>query len=159
MRDPMLNAFALPGGFIGVHSGLVLGARQSESELAVGAGARDRRTSSSATSRACWPSSSDVDCDRHRRAAAGAAGGAQQLQSSGDADARRRSSAARRRRMQQQLNFSREAEREADRVGFQMLVNAGFDARAAWRSFFGRLQQATRIYESGTRRPTCAPTR
>jgi predicted Zn-dependent protease len=32
VRDPMLNAFALPGGFIGVHSGLVLTA-QSESEL------------------------------------------------------------------------------------------------------------------------------
>ncbi len=33
IRDPMLNAFALPGGFIGVHTGLVLAA-QSESELA-----------------------------------------------------------------------------------------------------------------------------
>jgi len=33
VRDPMLNAFALPGGFIGVHSGLVLGA-VNESELA-----------------------------------------------------------------------------------------------------------------------------
>lgn len=33
VRDPVLNAFALPGGFIGVHSGLLLAA-QSESELA-----------------------------------------------------------------------------------------------------------------------------
>ena len=33
VRDPSLNAFALPGGFIGSHSGLVLAA-QSESELA-----------------------------------------------------------------------------------------------------------------------------
>ena len=33
VRDPMLNAFALPGGFIGVHSGLVVTA-QTESELA-----------------------------------------------------------------------------------------------------------------------------
>jgi predicted Zn-dependent protease len=33
IRDPMMNAFALPGGFIGVHSGLVLAA-QNESELA-----------------------------------------------------------------------------------------------------------------------------
>jgi predicted Zn-dependent protease len=33
VRDPSLNAFALPGGFIGVHSGLMLAA-QSESELA-----------------------------------------------------------------------------------------------------------------------------
>ena len=33
VRDPTLNAFALPGGFIGVHTGLLL-ATQSESELA-----------------------------------------------------------------------------------------------------------------------------
>ncbi|WP_245192116.1 M48 family metalloprotease, partial [Herbaspirillum sp. 3C11] len=33
VRDPVLNAFALPGGFIAVHSGLLLAA-QSESELA-----------------------------------------------------------------------------------------------------------------------------
>ena len=33
VRDPMMNAFALPGGFIGVHTGLVLAA-QSEAELA-----------------------------------------------------------------------------------------------------------------------------
>jgi predicted Zn-dependent protease len=33
VRDPSLNAFALPGGFIGAHTGLVLAA-QSESELA-----------------------------------------------------------------------------------------------------------------------------
>ena len=33
MRDPAINAFALPGGFIGVHTGL-LSAAESESELA-----------------------------------------------------------------------------------------------------------------------------
>lgn len=33
LRDPTLNAFAMPGGFIGVHSGLIT-ATQSESELA-----------------------------------------------------------------------------------------------------------------------------
>ena len=33
LRDPMLNAFAMPGGYIGVHTALILAA-QSESELA-----------------------------------------------------------------------------------------------------------------------------
>ena len=33
LRDPTLNAFAMPGGFIGVHTGLIMAA-QSESELA-----------------------------------------------------------------------------------------------------------------------------
>jgi predicted Zn-dependent protease len=49
--------------------------------------------------------------------------------------------------IQQQLNFSREAEREADRVGFQTLVDAGFDGRGM-EAFFGRLQAGSRIYES-----------
>jgi predicted Zn-dependent protease len=49
--------------------------------------------------------------------------------------------------IQQQLNFSREAEREADRVGFQILNGAGFDV-TAMATFFGRMQQSTRIYES-----------
>ena len=33
VRDPQINAFALPGGFIGIHSGLLIAA-QSESEVA-----------------------------------------------------------------------------------------------------------------------------
>jgi predicted Zn-dependent protease len=45
------------------------------------------------------------------------------------------------------LSFSREAEREADRVGFEMLRQAGFDSQAMV-SFFMRLQQAGRFYES-----------
>jgi len=48
--------------------------------------------------------------------------------------------------VQQQLNFSREAEREADRVGFQTLVEAGFDGRGM-EGFFARMQTGTRIYE------------
>jgi len=48
--------------------------------------------------------------------------------------------------IQQQLNFSRDAEREADRVGFVTLVNAGFDGHGL-EAFFGRLQQGSRLYE------------
>jgi len=55
------------------------------------------------------------------------------------------------------LNFSREAEREADRVGFQTLTGAGFDV-TAMATFFGRMQQSTRIYDPPRRR-TSAPTR
>src|SRR5258706_99693 len=33
VRDPQINAFALPGGYIGVHTGLIMAA-QSESEMA-----------------------------------------------------------------------------------------------------------------------------
>jgi predicted Zn-dependent protease len=47
--------------------------------------------------------------------------------------------------MQRQLNFSREAEREADRVGLQIMRDAGFDT-SGMISFFGRLQTASRSY-------------
>jgi predicted Zn-dependent protease len=143
MRDPMLNAFALPGGFIGVHSGLILTA-QSESELASVIGheighveqrhiarmlARQKESTALAIGALLLAllaarSSSSSSGDLTQAAILG-----------GQAAA-----------LQQQLNFSREAEREADRVGFQILVDAGFDARAM-ATFFGRMQQGSRLYE------------
>jgi predicted Zn-dependent protease len=47
--------------------------------------------------------------------------------------------------IQRQLNFSRDAEREADRVGFQIMNAAGFDT-SGMVGFFKRLQAATRNY-------------
>jgi predicted Zn-dependent protease len=45
------------------------------------------------------------------------------------------------------LSFSRDAEREADRVGFEIMRQAGFDVQSTV-AFFIRLQQASRFYES-----------
>lgn len=146
VRDAMINAFALPGGFIGVHTGLILAA-QSESELAAVLAheighveqrhiARMLAKQKDGTAIAIGAlllallaarSNSSSSSDLTQAAILG-----------GQAAA-----------VQQQLNFSREAEREADRVGFQILVDAGFDARAMV-TFFGRMQQGSRIYESGT---------
>ena len=144
VRDPMLNAFALPGGFIGVHTGLII-ASQSESELAAVLAheighveqrhiarmlARQKESTAIALGTLLLAllaarSNSSSSSDLTQAAILG-----------GQAAA-----------VQQQLNFSREAEREADRVGFQILVDAGFDPRAM-QTFFGRLQQGSRIYES-----------
>src|SRR5581483_4225375 len=49
--------------------------------------------------------------------------------------------------IQAQLNYTRDFEREADRVGFQILQGASFDVNGI-ASFFERLQRATRIYEN-----------
>ncbi|HEY0878676.1 MAG TPA: M48 family metalloprotease, partial [Zeimonas sp.] len=49
---------------------------------------------------------------------------------------------------QQMLGFSRDAEREADRVGLEMLRQGDFDSNAMV-SFLNRLQSAGRLYESG----------
>jgi predicted Zn-dependent protease len=50
--------------------------------------------------------------------------------------------------VQTQLNFSRDFEREADRIGLQLLEKAGFDPQGM-SLFFERLQRATRVYEGG----------
>jgi predicted Zn-dependent protease len=47
--------------------------------------------------------------------------------------------------MQRQLNFSRDAEREADRIGFQIMDDAGFETTGMV-AFFGRMQAASRSY-------------
>jgi predicted Zn-dependent protease len=49
--------------------------------------------------------------------------------------------------IQSQLDFTREHEQEADRIGLQTLSGAGFDPRGM-ASFFERLQRSTRVMES-----------
>jgi len=49
--------------------------------------------------------------------------------------------------VQSQLAYSRDFEREADRVGYDILQKAGFDPRGM-SEFFERLQRATRVYEN-----------
>jgi len=138
VRDPTLNAFALPGGFIAVHSALVLAA-QSESELAavmgheighiaqrhiarmLGQQRQDALIPMAAMALALLAARSSPD------AAAAAMVGGQGVM------------------LQRQLSFSRDAEREADRVGLQIISAAGFDA-SGMVSFFGRMQRASRAY-------------
>ena len=57
--------------------------------------------------------------------------------------------------VQSQLNFTRDNEREADRVGLQILDQAGFDPRGM-AGFFERLQRATRLQDSSA--PSYLPT-
>jgi len=49
--------------------------------------------------------------------------------------------------IQSSLNYTRDHEREADRVGFQVLERAGFDVQAM-AAFFERMQRSTRYYET-----------
>ncbi|MES2128449.1 MAG: M48 family metalloprotease [Pseudomonadota bacterium] len=139
VRDPMLNAFALPGGFIAVHSALLLAA-QSESELASVLGHEIGHVAQRHIARMIGQQKQDALIplaalvlavlaakSSSPDAAMGAMMGGQGLQ------------------IQRQLNFSRDAEREADRVGFQIMSRAGFDT-SGMVAFFGRLQTATRAY-------------
>ncbi len=144
VRDATMNAFALPGGFIGVHTGLVLTA-QSEAELAsvlaheIGHVAQRhvaRMLSKERESGAVAIGTLLLALLAARSASASSADLAQAALIGGQAAA-----------LQGQLNFSNEAEREADRVGLQILTDAHFDPRAA-ALFFTRMQQGARIYET-----------
>jgi beta-barrel assembly-enhancing protease len=143
VRDPMLNAFALPGGFIGVHSGLVIAA-QNESELAGVLAHEIGHVSQRHIARMLGQQKDSMAIQIGAlllAILAARAGGS----SSGDL-AQAAIFGGQAAALQQQLNFSREAEREADRVGFVTLVNAGFDGHGL-EQFFGRLQQGSRLYE------------
>ena len=141
MRDNQINAFALPGGFIGIHTGLILNA-QSESEAAsvlaheiahVTQGHIARMLAQQKQS-AITSIATLALAILAARSSSQAAEAALTLGQAGI--------------IQSQLNFTRDAEREADRVGLQILERAGFDPRAM-PAFFERLQRSTRVYEGG----------
>ena len=144
VRDPMMNAFALPGGFIGVHTGLILSA-QSESELASVLSHEIGHVSQRHIARmiAKQRDSGLIAIGALLLALLAARSGSSSSGQATEAAIAVGQATA----IQQQLNFSREAEREADRVGFQILDDAGFDV-TGMAAFFTRLQQGSRIYES-----------
>lgn len=51
--------------------------------------------------------------------------------------------------MQNQLNFSRDMEREADRIGYGVMTQAGFDPKG-FVTMFDKLQQAARLNDNGS---------
>lgn len=136
VRDPVLNAFALPGGFIGVHTGLLLAA-QSESELAGVLAHEIGHVSQRHIARMIGAQKQDS-----LLSIAGLVLGALAMRSSADlgmaAMMGGTGMAA-----QRQLSFGRDAEREADRVGVNILNGGGFELNGMV-SFFGRLQAAQR---------------
>jgi predicted Zn-dependent protease len=141
INDQQINAFALPGGFIGINSGLLLAA-QSESEVAGVVGHEVAHVTQRHIARMIGQQSQSQLMSLAAIAVAilAARSNSQISEAAmvfGQAGV-----------MQSQLNFTRDNEREADRVGLQMLDAAGFDVRGM-ENFFERLQRATRIYEGG----------
>jgi predicted Zn-dependent protease len=138
VRDPLLNAFALPGGFIAVHSALLLAA-QTESELASVMAHEIGHVAQRHIARQIGQQKQDVLIPL-----AGAILAVLAAKSSPDASAALLAGSEGL-TLQRQLNFSRDAEREADRVGLQIMRDAGFET-AGMVAFFGRLQAASRGY-------------
>ena len=140
LRDPTLNAFAMPGGYIGVHTGLILAA-QSESELASVLAHEISHVTQRHLARMVAKASQGQMAALLAMAAAIIAARNNPDVAIGAAMAGQAAA------IQNQLNYSRDFEREADRKGLDLLQKAGFDVRGM-ASFFERLQKASRLYEN-----------
>ncbi len=140
--DPSVNAFAMPGGYIGVNMGLVL-LTQTESELAAVLAHEIAHVTQKHYAR-------QLD-DQRKNSWMSIAGLAAAILAarSGNGEAVQGailgSQAA---AVQSYLNFSRDNEREADRIGFQYLLRAGFDV-GSMSSFMERLQRSTTLNDTG----------
>ena len=140
MLDPQVNAFALPGGFIGINSGTILTA-QSESELA---GVVSHEIGHVVQRHFARMLSTQKDAQLATLAGLALAILAARANPQISQAAMIGSQAG---SVQSSLNFTRANEQEADRVGFQILDKSGFDT-SAMAIFFGRMLQATRFYQT-----------
>lgn len=143
-RDRSVNAFALPGGYFGVHLGL-LAVVSNRDELASVLGhelshvtqRHIARNMAHQASQSPWVMGAMIlgilaasKSNSNSQAASAVITGGQ-------------AAAA-----QSQLNFSRDMEREADRIGFSVMTQAGY-APQGFVSMFEKLQQANRLNDSG----------
>jgi predicted Zn-dependent protease len=141
--DPQINAFALPGGFVGVHTGLIL-LTQSESELASVLAHEITHVTQHHIARMI---SSQKDTMLMTLAGLALAVLASRGSGNNSGDlAQGAIMASQALAVQSQLNFTRENEYEADRIGFQRLDAAGFDP-SAMASFMERMQKSVRFSE------------
>jgi len=142
IRDRTVNAFALPGGYFGIHLGLV-SVVSSRDELAAVLGhelshvtqRHISRLLTQQTRQAPWVIGAMIlgalAASKNPQAASAAIVGGQAVAA------------------QSQLDFSRDMEREADRVGFGVMTDAGFESRGV-AAMFEKLQQAARLNDNGS---------
>jgi predicted Zn-dependent protease len=140
VRDRTVNAFALPGGYVGVHLGLI-SLTSSRDELAAVLAHELSHVTQRHIAR--------MMASSRRQSLLGLASmiagvlvasrnpeAASAMITGGQAGV-----------MQGQLNFSRDMEREADRVGFGVLSTAGY-APAGMMQMFDKLQLASRLNDN-----------
>lgn len=148
VKDPEINAFAAPGGYIAVNSGLITITR-NESELAGVIAHEIGHITQNHLQRAFEDSKKDAPLMALVLLGAIAAGASSH---SGDAPlavlAGGQGLIA-----QKSINFTRKDEIEADRVGIQTLANAGFDPNAM-AGFFQRMEDVMSANSGGDSVPS-----
>lgn len=142
LRDPSINAFALPGGFVFVHTGLI-NLADTESELASVLAHEIGHVTQRHIAR-MFGQQQQMQLPMMVALAAALLIGRNRPDLASGAAAAVQAGA-----VQSQLSYSRDYEREADRVGLQSLEEAGFDTRAM-AVFFEKLQRATRVSEDAS---------
>lgn len=140
INNPTINAFAVPGGFIGVHTGLIL-ATQSEAELASVLAHETAHITQrhiprliTESQRATLPAMAAILAGI-LLASSGHQGGEAAIALTSAAVA------------QKELNYTRAFEEEADRLGMQILAQSDFDPRAM-PAFFEQMQNLNRLNET-----------
>lgn len=146
VADPSVNAFALPGGFIGVNTGTIL-LTQTESELASVLGHEISHVTQHHIARSVLNQRGAVLMSLAALAAAVLAARSHS-NSSGDM-AQAAVTSTQGLLIQSQINFTRQNEEEADRLGFERTYTAGFDPNAM-ATFFERLQRASIWFEGSS---------
>ena len=142
IRDRSINAFALPGGYFGVHLGLISAVTSPDQMAAVLAHELSHVTQrhisrllTQQTQQAPWMLAAMVlgalVASKNSNAGMAAIVGGQAVAAQG------------------QLDFSRDMEREADRVGFGVMNEAGYASRGV-PDMFEKLQQANRLNDNGS---------
>ncbi|WP_031432672.1 M48 family metalloprotease [Methylomarinum vadi] len=139
--DKEINAFAGPGGYIGVNSGLFL-LTEAESELASVMAHEVAHVTQRHLYRA-FEAASKLSLPTAAAMLAAILLGTQSPELGQAAIMAVQAGSA-----QFQIDFTRDNEMEADRVGMQTLANADYDPRSM-PVFFERLQQSTRYYGQG----------
>lgn len=139
VNDYNVNAFALPGGFVGVNAGLIL-VTESESELASVLAHEISHVTQHHLARMISAQQGDTMASMAAIAVAILAS-----RSNGQVSQAAMAS-VQARAMQKQLDFTRVHEQEADRLGFELLQKAGFNTHAM-PEFLLRLQRSTRLID------------
>lgn len=143
-RDRSVNAFALPGGYLGVHLGLIATVANAD-ELASVLAHELSHVSQRHIARLLTQQERTAPLMMAALVlGALAASQSKNADLAGAAIASGQAVA-----LQSQLNFSRDMEREADRVGFGVLSEAGFE-RNGFVTMFDKLQQAARLNDDGS---------
>ncbi len=137
---PSINAFAGPGGYIGVNSGTIL-ATESESELASVVAHEIAHVTQRHMQRS-FEKAGNLSLPTAAAMIAAILLGAQNPQAASALLAASIAGST-----QKQINFTRAHEKEADRVGMRLLIDSGYDPRAM-PVFFEHLQRRTQMYSN-----------